>query len=389
MFFTTSEFDSLDESKLREFLDLKISEFYYVDYKEAIEYNDHFKKEFLKDLSAFANAFGGNLIYGVKEPKEDLTTENQIQGIKNAEDLIKKFEKLAQAGLDPRIPGFKMKPIKIKDKNPVIVVHIPPSISKPHMINYDCNKKWIFYKRGIESNLPMNTQQIRNAVQYSYSAENDAIKFLNNRESLYKEHRYSDLHLTFFYQATPLIRERKGEFLDENEFKEAYPSPKYNDVIDSRNVNLFYPTMHGYKAKYHSSRHYSHEFIFNRNGYMESILKIGLKEEKEINNKIVRVSEPIAYYFKSILSHSDELINKLNYDLPYLIRCKLFNAKKFRYKKMDGTYITYEYPEMEWSQIFRNVGESIEKLGHDKWIKELYNAFGKHPVSSLLQNDEE
>jgi hypothetical protein len=42
MYFTSSEFDSLSEAGLRGFLELKINEFYYLDYKQSIEYNDHF-----------------------------------------------------------------------------------------------------------------------------------------------------------------------------------------------------------------------------------------------------------------------------------------------------------------------------------------------------------
>lgn len=62
--------DFIDQSDLQALIDNKISEGKTIDYKEKLSGNsDADKKEFLYDISSFANASGGYLIFGITEDK--------------------------------------------------------------------------------------------------------------------------------------------------------------------------------------------------------------------------------------------------------------------------------------------------------------------------------
>jgi len=91
-----AEVQNLDKDSLLAFLSLKMPEGAQIDYKENLSgdgKNDSYK-EFLKDITAFANAHGGMLLLGVKEPLDEIAAVNQIVGIEHGDDLAKDLESL-------------------------------------------------------------------------------------------------------------------------------------------------------------------------------------------------------------------------------------------------------------------------------------------------------
>ena len=111
MYLTTQKFLELTEASLRDFLGLKIPEGLYLDYKEALSGSSdkEAKREFLKDVTAMANAAGGHLLIGVKEPLEGLSIDSQLVGLDGGEVLAQDLERLASASVDPRIPGLSIR----------------------------------------------------------------------------------------------------------------------------------------------------------------------------------------------------------------------------------------------------------------------------------------
>ncbi|WP_445665088.1 AlbA family DNA-binding domain-containing protein [Fodinibius sp. AD559] len=383
MYFTTSEFDSLGEKEIRDFLNLGISEFYYLDYKQTLKYNSHFKSEFLKDISAFANGYGGNLLFGIKEPQEGQSVDDQIVGIEDAEAVLSKFEKLAQVGLDPRIPGFKMKLITIEDNNPIMLAHIPPSITKPHMI-IKGDKKGSFYKRGIESNQKMNTEQIKNSVITSFNVETEILDKLEKKESTFKDYDLSD-QPTFFFQAIPLIKHSIDDRLNPDEVRDAYhiqeANPPHYDLVQG---HRFSPIMHGFKAHYNWPQHFNHVFKINHDGYMQSSLEMFPVYEDDELGSYLQANSPLIHYFRSVLTLTDRLTDKLGFDYPYLVNCKFFNANNLVHVNDLKQKSTYDYQTMEFSNFKSNYGASLLTLAHDEWITEFFNAFGKYPKKQHL-----
>ena len=171
MFLTPQQFTSLTEDSLRDFLTLSIPEGLYLDYKAALSgtSDKEAKREFLKDVTAFANAAGGQLFLGVKEPVENQSVDVQLVGVENGASLAQDLERLASSSIDPRIPGLRIVAVSLRSGKSCVAVHIPPSLSRPHMVNHSGHRS--FYVRHSESSFQMTTHEIREAVLTSASAE--------------------------------------------------------------------------------------------------------------------------------------------------------------------------------------------------------------------------
>ena len=64
-----------------------------VDYKEALEIKK--PRSWLKSVSAFANSFGGHIVFGVRDnPRE-------VCGLVNPQEVISKITELIKARIDP------------------------------------------------------------------------------------------------------------------------------------------------------------------------------------------------------------------------------------------------------------------------------------------------
>ena len=133
-----TDVQNLGYESLLKFIELGLEEGAQIDYKEALSGTSKKEayKEFLKDISAFANANGGLLIIGVKEPDDGLPIEKQIVGLTDGINLAKDLERVAATSIDPRIPGLLIKTIQLPNNTYVIIVFIPPSMNKPHMVSY-------------------------------------------------------------------------------------------------------------------------------------------------------------------------------------------------------------------------------------------------------------
>lgn len=110
MHLTVQQVMTLTEESLRTFLALSLPEGLYLDYKESLSGTSEkeVKREFLKDVTAFANAAGGHLILGAKEPEEGLSVDSRLIGLDDGDAVAQDFERLASSSIDPRIPGLRI-----------------------------------------------------------------------------------------------------------------------------------------------------------------------------------------------------------------------------------------------------------------------------------------
>lgn len=122
------------------------------------------KKEFLKDISAFANTIGGIIIYGIEEKRDE---DNKPTGLPerlvglgeiNIDKVKQGMENVIRDGLDPKLHGYEIRGIKINDiegkENVILLVKIPRSLMAPHMVLLGWNR---FFTRKNTGNDPMNT----------------------------------------------------------------------------------------------------------------------------------------------------------------------------------------------------------------------------------------
>ncbi|WP_051317188.1 AlbA family DNA-binding domain-containing protein [Ectobacillus panaciterrae] len=123
----------------------------------ALHVTEAYKKELSKDVSSFANAAGGTIIYGAIE-------ENQLfseldKGFDQEEISKEWIEQVLNASIHRRIKGLRIHPIELKTTNPgrfVYVICIPKSQDAPHMANDNR-----YYKRFNFQSIPMEEYEVR------------------------------------------------------------------------------------------------------------------------------------------------------------------------------------------------------------------------------------
>jgi hypothetical protein len=138
------DFDNLGENDLNELLASQVPEGLRIDYKRDLYGNaDGDRREALKDISAFANAFGGHLIIGIEEQNGIPVAIPGVRDI-NPDDAVLRFEQLARAGLEPRIQGLRIRAVPLANGAHCIVVRTPRSWYPPHRVNaQNSNRFWI------------------------------------------------------------------------------------------------------------------------------------------------------------------------------------------------------------------------------------------------------
>jgi len=148
-----------DINDVKRLVELKEKESAYLDYKasNALKNEDLSKNEISKDVSAFANAGGGTIIYGVNE--ENGNPVGIDEGINP--DIIRKewLDQVINSRIKRKIDGVKIHQIPIdkeKGDRVIFVVSIPKSLRAPHQA---WDKK--FYTRRNFQSEPMEEYEVR------------------------------------------------------------------------------------------------------------------------------------------------------------------------------------------------------------------------------------
>src|SRR6266498_3247172 len=143
-----------------------------LEYKQAVHAStDADVKEFLADVSSFANAGGGDILYGVEELRD---RDNKPTGIPvaasglagvNPDSVILRMESSIRTGIAPRIAGIQFCPVSGFAQGPVIVVRIPRSWISPHAVTY--RGAFRFYSRTSNGKYSMDVRELRAAFALS------------------------------------------------------------------------------------------------------------------------------------------------------------------------------------------------------------------------------
>ena len=136
-----------------------------IEYKRVLPGNsDSDKKEFLADVTSFANAGGGDILYGV-DAKDGVPTD--IPGLAdfNEDKERLRLESSMLNAIDPRIPGVQIHAVPGFATGPILIVRIPRSWSAPHMVTFQNGQR--FFTRNSAGKYPMDVRELRTAFEGS------------------------------------------------------------------------------------------------------------------------------------------------------------------------------------------------------------------------------
>ena len=148
----SKDLDNIELGDLQALVDDSVREDRTIEFKQHLPgAQDGERKEFLADVTSFANAIGGDLIYGIAERREEgrpTAVADSLDGIgdgnPDAERL--RLENMLRDGVAPRLPNVRTKLIDGGRNGPLLVIRIPQSWDSPHMVTFkDWNR---FYSRN-------------------------------------------------------------------------------------------------------------------------------------------------------------------------------------------------------------------------------------------------
>lgn len=178
---------------LQRLIDNGVGESKTIEYKAElhIDTGDE-KKEFLADVSSFANALGGDLIYGIKEDR-DTNLPSEITGIsiKSDDGLIRKIESMLRDAIAPRIPDIAFQPIQLHDDLNVLIIRITASFLAPHRVIYNGHDK--FYTRNSKGKYQMDVNELRSAFNMSLELSKRIEDYKTERLSIIIANKYKML----------------------------------------------------------------------------------------------------------------------------------------------------------------------------------------------------
>ncbi|MBB6144743.1 hypothetical protein HNQ77_002699 [Silvibacterium bohemicum] len=144
----------------------KIAEQKTIEFKEKLSIGGREETaEFLADISSFANASGGDIIFGISDERDASGNPTGIPAkivalqIENASSECNRIEQIVETGLQPRIPVFHVKAIDIPEHGPVIVARIGKSWVAPHMVTYG-NRSRFYSRNSSTGKVQLDVQQI-------------------------------------------------------------------------------------------------------------------------------------------------------------------------------------------------------------------------------------
>lgn len=157
---TIERIQQLVRDKVREDVSLDYKESHSLDFRSS-DGQKH-KNDFLEDVSAFANAGGGTLIYGVVETKARSGLPERLDdGIDTFEISIQSLEQIIYSNLQPPFGDVTIQLVELKPGRSLVVIDVAQSTAlAPHQAP---NRK--YYQRVGNKNEPMADYQIRDVMR--------------------------------------------------------------------------------------------------------------------------------------------------------------------------------------------------------------------------------
>ena len=306
-----------------------------LEYKRELNIGtDAEKKEFLADVSSFANSTGGDIVFGVEEDGEE-KIPTKVCGItyENEDKLIRKLEDFIRQSIQPIILDIEYKVIEIKENTCVLIIRIPQSLIAPHRVEYKGTDK--FYTRNNKGKYAMDVNELRIAFN----------------SGLNLEKRIEDFKMNRYYE---LISNQNNKLVDElpifvihyipissmNELKNHISLKTIkNEMINCNSQALGY----GYNKEYtidgviiaHKDSYNSSIAKYYNNGIIEKATTNFFKKQYEITNISPSIVIDLVNGYKILNNVIEDFIEVKNYyekigiSSPIVISCSILKASGY------------------------------------------------------------
>lgn len=228
-----------------------------LDYKAALSLDGKRNRiEIGKDITSFANEWGGLLLYGVPETKVDgipLPEELQKCGLELEKDLPLTIENILLGIVNPPFSELVIKVLSISHISPKVLLMVwhPESWNKPHMVEgYGYNR---YYRRGNYQSVPMSEREVEVAYAARRATLDHAEHFFQNEGSFRPIPDGGRFFRTVICPRFPLLR---TDQMGEEQFREWLVSNP-----PGGRVGEWMPFLHGWSFRSHpEGKFYGHQY---------------------------------------------------------------------------------------------------------------------------------
>ena len=141
--------DEIDISDIRSLIDSQVPEGEQMEFKETLpakrksvdpwmkskgEIGDRAKNEILEEAVAFANAYGGTLLLGIKESGTEPPVASEISLIPQCTELPKRFQLCSVIASNRNSPCLRFSPFQRRAKSGVVIIRVGRSRLAPHRV---------------------------------------------------------------------------------------------------------------------------------------------------------------------------------------------------------------------------------------------------------------
>jgi hypothetical protein len=126
---------------------------------------DDDKREFLNDVTSFANTDGGDLIFGVTAKAGVAKSVAGARLFDTLDDTLLRLESLLNTCVQPRLLGARPKTFELPGGTAVILWRVPSSFAAPHRAYFKGVGR--FYHRNSRGKAEMDTHELRAAFTAS------------------------------------------------------------------------------------------------------------------------------------------------------------------------------------------------------------------------------
>lgn len=163
----TLSLTQIDRTQLDALVTNAVGEGRQLDYKETLPGgSDEDKREFLSDVTSFGNALGGDIIFGLRERRNQGRATGEPEAVVglpglNADAERLRLENLVRDGVAPRMPPLAFREVRRDPDPPCLVLRVQRSWAGLHMITFKNLSR--FYSRNSGGKYQLDVGEIRNA----------------------------------------------------------------------------------------------------------------------------------------------------------------------------------------------------------------------------------
>ncbi len=170
----------ISESDLQGLVAAQVQEGHQIEYKRIWKVgNPEDNRETLLDIAAFANASGGDILYGVEEDKGVPTKLAGLENF-NADTEAQRIDGLLASWTDKKIVGVGYQLVHLASGQGVFIVRVPNLSSTLHAVTLGGNPRYV--TRNASGRANMTTAGIEVAILYTGKSRERAKQFRSQRD---------------------------------------------------------------------------------------------------------------------------------------------------------------------------------------------------------------